>query len=163
MLATRLPKIYEEALTELHQLEEQPFCHRIAAQYLVSNCQLLDGKDEAYVLGQTGRKLHDFKEAYAASLALCDLERASIAIPSACAPFTEKALSQIPTQEKPHLHVTSKQIKACMKGLGEEGASAWNTWLSYRDKAFMFCEAARVDQNKGMCAPPGARFAFNDG
>ncbi len=136
------------ALDELQELEAEPFCHRIAARLLVNNCQLLDGKDEATVLTDSGRNVRDFVDSYAASLAICDLERGSLVIPSQCSPFREQALSQLPMQSHPLLHVSPRQIEDCLTGLAGSD-SAWNTWISYRHKAVRFCEAARADNEKG--------------
>ncbi|KAI1366945.1 hypothetical protein F5Y08DRAFT_300099 [Xylaria arbuscula] len=140
---------YELALNELKELEFEPLCHRIAARLLVNNCQVLEGKDEATVLTDSGRKIRDFVDSYAASLAICDLERGSFAIPRECAKFRETALSQLPIQNAAYLHVASGEIDACLSGLGASD-SAWNTWVSYRHKALRFCEAARADNDKAQ-------------
>lgn len=145
----RLPDVYAVALDELKELEAQPLCHRVAARLLVNNCQLLDGKDEATVLTDSGRQLRDFIDSYAASLAICDLERGSFSIPFQCAKFRESALSQLTVRNEAYMHVTSKEIDSCLSALGVSD-SAWNTWVSYRHKALRFCEAARVDNEKGM-------------
>ncbi|KAI5918019.1 hypothetical protein F4810DRAFT_693995 [Camillea tinctor] len=141
--------VYESALDELQQLETQPLCHRIAARLLVNNCQLLEGKDEATVLTDSGRQIRDFVDSYAASLAICDLERGSFVIPQECANFRESALSQLSLQATSHLHITPQEIDACLSGLGTSD-SAWNTWISYRHKALRFCEAARVDNDRAQ-------------
>ncbi|KAI1846223.1 hypothetical protein JX266_007748 [Neoarthrinium moseri] len=138
---------YEIALHELQQLESEPLCHRTAARLLVNNCQLLEGKDEATVLTDSGRQIRDFVDAYAASLAICDLERGSFAIPRECTKFRESALNQLGPPETAQLHVSSKEIDSCLSGLGASD-SAWNTWISYRHKALRFCEAARADNEK---------------
>ncbi|KAI1338767.1 hypothetical protein F5Y15DRAFT_424288 [Xylariaceae sp. FL0016] len=140
---------YDIALSELQQLESEPLCHRIAARLLVNNCQLLEGKDEATVLTDSGRKIRDFIDSYAASLAICDLERGSFIIPRECSQFREHALSQLPLQNKAHLHVTSTQIDNCLSSLSNSD-SAWNTWVSYRHKALRFCEAARADHDRAQ-------------
>ncbi|KAI1636836.1 hypothetical protein F4809DRAFT_607333 [Biscogniauxia mediterranea] len=145
----RSPSFYESALDELQQLETQPLCHRIAARLLVNNCQLLEGKDEATVLTDSGRKIRDFVDSYAASLAICDLERGSFVIPRECANFRESTLSQLPLQTTARLHITSQEIDACLSGLGTSD-SAWNTWVSYRHKALRFCEAARADNDRAQ-------------
>ncbi|KAL8393642.1 hypothetical protein RB595_003397 [Gaeumannomyces hyphopodioides] len=142
-----LPDVYVTALRELQELESEPLCHRIAARLLVTNCQLLDGKDEATVLTDSGRQVRDFVEAYAASLALCDLERGGFKIPPACSPFREPVLSRISIQEDAGLHVSSSQIQTCISSLRSPD-SAWGTYISYRHKALQFCEAARADQEK---------------
>ncbi|KAI8955396.1 hypothetical protein F4801DRAFT_529162 [Xylaria longipes] len=143
------PTSYEIALNELQELESEPLCHRTAARLLVNNCQLLEGKDEATVLTDSGRKIRDFVDSYAASLAICDLERGRFAIPTECTKFQEPTLSQLPMQNAAHLHVTSTEIDSCLSGLGASD-SAWNTWVSYRHKALRFCEAARADNDKAQ-------------
>ncbi|RYP59475.1 hypothetical protein DL770_010186 [Monosporascus sp. CRB-9-2] len=143
------PTIYEIALQELRQLESEPLCHRVAARLLVSNCELLEGKDEATVLIDSGRQIRDFVDSYAASLAICDLERGSFVIPRECAKFREPVLSQLSAGNVAHLHVTSAEIDDCLSGLGSSD-SAWNTWISYRHKALRFCDAARADNDKAQ-------------
>ncbi|TGJ88195.1 hypothetical protein E0Z10_g609 [Xylaria hypoxylon] len=138
---------YEFALDELEKLELEPLCHRTAARLLVNNCRILEGKDEATILTDSGRKIRDFVDSYAASLAICDLERGHFVIPKECTKFQEPALSQLPIQNAPNLHVTSAEIDACLSSLGASD-SAWNTWVSYRHKALRFCEAARADNEK---------------
>ncbi|CAK7198575.1 hypothetical protein SEUCBS139899_001238 [Sporothrix eucalyptigena] len=140
--------LYQRALTELQELEAEPLCHRIAARLLINNCQILDGKDDATVHTDSGRRARDFVDSYAASLAICDLERASFSIPTACEPFRQRTLSQIPLSDSTaQLHVPEAQIRACLASLGES-PSAWNTWVSYSHKAVRFCEAARADHEK---------------
>ncbi|KAK3349367.1 hypothetical protein B0T25DRAFT_547849 [Lasiosphaeria hispida] len=139
--------IYDVALNELQQLESEPLCHRIAARLLVNNCQLVDGKNEASILMDSGRLISDFVDTYAASLAICDLERGSFQIPAECTKFREPALSQIAITDAPQLHVAHKEIKLCLGALGTSD-SAWGTWISYRHKTLRFCEAARVDNQK---------------
>ncbi|KAI1196401.1 hypothetical protein F5X97DRAFT_305440 [Nemania serpens] len=144
-----LPSSYEITLNELQELESEPLCHRIAARLLVNNCQVLEGKDEATVLTDSGRKIRDFVDSYAASLAICDLERGRFAIPAECTKLQEPTLSQLPIEKTAHLHVSSAEIDSCLSGLGASD-SAWNTWVSYRHKALRFCEAARADNDKAQ-------------
>ncbi|KAL2168082.1 hypothetical protein VTG60DRAFT_394 [Thermothelomyces hinnuleus] len=145
----RLPNIYAVALSELQELESEPLCHRVAARLLVNNCELVDGKDEATILTDSGRKVRDFVDSYAASLAICDLERGSFTIPKECAKFREPSLSQIAIRNEPQLHVSSGEIGLCLSGLAASDA-AWSTWVSYRHKALRFCEAARADNEKAQ-------------
>ncbi|KAI1816531.1 hypothetical protein GGS20DRAFT_213610 [Poronia punctata] len=144
-----LSNSYETTLNELAKLESEPLCHRTAARLLVNNCQLLEGKDDATVLTDSGRMIRDFVDSYAASLAICDLERGSFPIPAECTKFQEPTLSDLPLQDAAHLHVTSAEIDSCLAGLGASD-SAWNTWVSYRHKALRFCEAARADNDKAQ-------------
>ncbi|KAH8904464.1 hypothetical protein BR93DRAFT_917064 [Coniochaeta sp. PMI_546] len=146
---SRRADVYAVALDELKELETQPLCHRVAARLLVNNCQLLDGKDEATILTDSGRQLRDFIDSYAASLAICDLERGSFNIPYQCAKFRESALTQLAVRNEAYMHATSKEIDSCLSALGVSD-SAWNTWVSYRHKALRFCEAARADNEKAQ-------------
>lgn len=145
---SRPSDIYSTALSELQDLESEPLCHRIAARLLVGNCQLLDGKDDATILTDSGRQIRDFVDAYAASMAICDLERGRFSIPTACEKFREPTLAQLPLNDKARLHASTREIDLCISALGQEN-SAWSTWISYRHKALRFCEAARADQEKG--------------
>ncbi|KAJ3528267.1 hypothetical protein NM208_g10282 [Fusarium decemcellulare] len=136
----RLTSVYTSALEELQELESEPLCHRIAARLLINNCHLLDGQDEATIHIDSGRAARDFVDSYAASLAICDLERGSFVIPSTCFKFRESALAAIPVPATPQLHVSTAEIDNCLEGLAHSD-SAWNTWVSYRHKALRFCEA----------------------
>ncbi|KAG5993337.1 hypothetical protein E4U43_003531 [Claviceps pusilla] len=138
---------YASALIELQELESEPLCHRIAARLLVGNCQLLDGQNEATVLTDTGRAARDFVDFFAASLAICDLERANFDIPAPCYKFRETVLAELPAPSKPRLHVATAEIDKCLEGLARSD-SAWSTWVSYRHKALRFCEAARAENEK---------------
>lgn len=146
---THLKFTYEMALRELNQLESAPNCHKTAAQLLVNNCHLLEGKDEATFLTDSGHRIRDFVDGYSASLAICDLQRGSFTIPEDCNQFTESALSQIPVESSPKFHVSSSEISRCLSSLGASDSS-WNTWISYRHKALRFCQAARADHEKGL-------------
>lgn len=145
---SELPNAYAVALNELHDLELQPLCHRNAARLLVKNCQLLDGKDEATILTDSGRAVRDFVDSYAASLAICDLERGSFNIPRSCTKFRESTLGELTISHRAQLHVSTYEIDKCLEGLAQSD-SAWSTWISYRHKTLRFCEAARADNEKG--------------
>lgn len=140
--------VYATALVELQELELEPLCHRVAARLLVTNCQLLDGRNDATVMTDTGRAARDFVDSFAASLAICDLERASFPIPASCSKFREGVLATLPAPLKPQLHVMTSEIDSCLEGLARSD-SAWSTWVSYRHKALRFCEASRADNEKG--------------
>lgn len=147
----RFETTYATAIKELESLESQPLCHRIAARLLVSNCHLLHGKDEATELADSGRITRDFIDSYAASLAICDLERGSFLIPRECTKFRESALATLSVTKTAYLHVSTLEIDKCLEGLAQSDSS-WNTWISYRHKAVRFCEIAKADNEKGRLA-----------
>ncbi|KAI5861311.1 hypothetical protein GGS23DRAFT_598478 [Durotheca rogersii] len=125
----RAPSPYEVALNELRELESGPQCHSIAARLLVNSCHFIEDKNETAVLADSGRVVRDFVDSYAASLAICDLERGSFQIPDECSNFRETVLSRLPLDHQGHLH---------------------NTWVSYRHKAVRFCEAAQAENRKAQ-------------
>ena len=141
--------IYTIAVKELQELEAAPLCHRVAARLLVNHCELVDGKDDATILTDSGHQIRDFVDAFAASLAICDLERGGFDIPASCTDLREPALSRLALQNGAKIHLTTQEIADCLTGLGASDA-AWATWVSYRERAVRFCEAARVDNEKGM-------------
>ncbi|KAM0416570.1 hypothetical protein ACHAPD_005499 [Fusarium lateritium] len=145
----KLSSAYSTALQELQDLESQPLCHRIAARQLVNNCHLLNGQDDVKIHLDSGRAARDFVDFYAASLAICDLERGSFLIPKPCFKFREPFLAALPVPTAAKLHVSTNEIDECLEGLAQSD-SAWNTWVSYRHKALRFCDAARVDNQKGQ-------------
>ncbi|KAH7161431.1 hypothetical protein EDB81DRAFT_644198 [Dactylonectria macrodidyma] len=145
----QISNMYTVAFRELQELESEPLCHRIAARLLVNNCHLLDGQDEATIHMDSERAARDFVDSYAASLAICDLERGSFVIPLSCSKFREPALTALPVSNKPQLHVSTPEIDSCLEGLAQSD-SAWNTWVSYRHKTLRFCEAARADNENAQ-------------
>lgn len=93
--------------------------------------------------------MRDFVDSYAASLAICDLERGSFKIPPECAKFREASLSQIAIRSsgQAQLHVSEAEIGLCLSAMATSDA-AWSTWISYRHKALRFCEAARGENER---------------
>lgn len=147
--SSRLPNIYAVAIKTLEDLKSGPFCHQIAAVMLHNNCQLLEKIDDPNGSGHSGQKMTDFVDSYAASLAICDLERGSFSIPSACSKLQEESLRKLTNSGSTDLHVSTEEIEACLAGLGKD-ASAWNTWVNYKHKAYMICEAGKADSNKAQ-------------
>jgi hypothetical protein len=174
-------------MVELKRLEEKPLCHRIAAQMLMKNCAGLEGINEQDYEFYSGRVQRHQVESFAASLALCDMERGNMDIPDACSPFQLPALLRALEDGQGHLQVSAEQVGACLTGLAQDHSHCeylshsfaflspvdvyelfrcysktlflgrllmeiflGSSWLSYRDKALMFCRAARMDIEKGM-------------
>lgn len=141
------PGFYAAAMLEIKRLEEKPVCHRMAAQLLVKNCQGLKdlGVHEYQVASERMQRHH--VESFAASLAMCDMDRARFDIPDACRPFKSHALeTALRTNGK--LDVTADDVSYCLQGLGQDH-SHWSTWLSYRDTSLLLCRGASVDVEKG--------------
>lgn len=140
---------FATALSELQELESKPLCHRIAARLLVNNCQLINEQDDVHSRSNSDRAARDFVDAYAISLAICDLERGSFVIPRTCSHFRESTLVAIPVPVKPLLHVSTRQITDCLGDIAPSDA-AWNTWVNYRHQAMRFCQASLAENQKGL-------------
>lgn len=139
---------FTTVLEELKELETKPLCHRVASRILINNCKLVDGKNDATIYTHSEHTVRNFMDAYAISLALCDMERGSIPAPATCAQFEEDALVKLSMYtDEPRLHVATSEIRLCLAGLSETD-TAWATWMSYSKHALDFCEAARSDNYK---------------
>jgi len=144
------PHFYAAALLEIKRLEEKPICHRMAAQLLVKNCQGMKDLDVHEYQVASDRMQRRHVETFAASLAMCDMERAKFDIPKACTHFRSSALEDA-LRGLGKLTVSPKDVERCLEGLGQDH-SHWNTWLSYRDSSLLLCRGASVDSGKGTVA-----------
>ncbi|RKF64443.1 hypothetical protein OnM2_018058 [Erysiphe neolycopersici] len=136
------PKIYMQATLELKRLCDQPICHRMAAYLLMNNCKGLDEIDEQTYNTNRGQIQQDQVDAFAATLTMCDMERAKFDVPKSCSHFTSISLMKS-AELKVDLKFSSQEVNNCLQGLGKN-AKHWATWLSYRDTALLFCRAARL-------------------
>ena len=145
---SKLSQAAARAANDIIALEGEPVCHTVAARFLADNCRILEGKDDATMLTESGRHIRDFLESFAVSLAICDLERGNKTIPDACTKFRETSLAQIPVQKAAHLHVTSDEIESCLSTFAGS-AVIWGTYISHKQNALRFCEAAMSENSRG--------------
>jgi hypothetical protein len=150
---SRRPKIYANAIIELKRLEEEPLCHRMAAQLLINNCRGLADIDEHNYDAKSTHLQRSNVESFACSLAICDMERARSPIPEQCSPYASASLFRAARDADSKLQVSPEQVGDCLNALTSD-PNHWNTWLSYRDRALLFCRAARVDIDKGLVEAP---------
>lgn len=136
-------------MLELKRLEEEPICHRVAAQILMSNCEGLEDISQKEYDLYSGRVQRHYVESLAASLAICDMERSSMTVPDACESFRLPALIRASQEAEGKLQVSQNEVGDCLKGLGKD-PSHWLSWTSYRDNCLLICQAARSDIDKGM-------------
>ncbi|KAE9380530.1 hypothetical protein N431DRAFT_325106 [Stipitochalara longipes BDJ] len=144
---SRRPKIYSKAIIELKRLEEEPLCHRMAAQLLINNCRGLEDIDEHNYDAKSNLLQRSHVESFACSLAICDMERARSPIPEHCAQYASSSLLRAARDVNSKLEVSPGQVGDCLNAL-TDNPNHWNTWLSYRDRALLFCRAARADIDK---------------
>ncbi len=135
-------------MVELKRLEEQPICHRMAAQLLLNNCRGLENVDEETFQWDSVHLQRHHVESFSASLSMCDMEKGKFKIPEACVPLSSPALYRAVRQNQGKLEISPQQVGDCLEAMAQDH-SQWNTWLSNRDKAFLFCRAARLDIDKG--------------
>lgn len=123
----------------------------------MSNCQGLETSSEDDYQYNSAQLQRHHVESFAASLAICDLERGRFKIPNACSLFTSSVLLSASQTGTNALDVSPEHVGQCLEALGQHH-SHWNTWLSYRDKSLLFCRAARIDIDKGkallLCPQP---------
>ena len=141
------PHFYTAAMIEIKRLEEKPICQRMAAQLLMKNCQDMKDLDVHEYQIASDKMQRNHVETFAASLALCDMERAKFDVPSACAPFRRSAIEDA-IRDSGKLKAAEKDIERCLAGLGQDH-SHWSTWLSYRDTSLLLCRGASIDSGKG--------------
>jgi hypothetical protein len=146
---SRRPKIYSNAIIELKRLEEEPLCHRMAAQLLINNCRGLEDIDEHNYDALKSHLQRSHVESFACSLAICDMERARSPIPKQCSQYASSSLLRVVRAVNSKLKVSPEQVEDCLNAL-TDNPNHWNTWLSYRDKALLFCRAARIDIERGL-------------
>ncbi|CAI4219455.1 unnamed protein product [Parascedosporium putredinis] len=115
-----MPNIYTVAAKELEALQSEPLCHRIAARLLISDCQMLDGKDEATILTESGRRIRDFVDFYAASLAICDLRPAqSIHLYQRITKILEKLTNEVDEEMREKMHLFGDGLREASKEVEE--------------------------------------------
>ncbi|TGO45787.1 hypothetical protein BCON_0365g00050 [Botryotinia convoluta] len=144
---SRNNELYSSAMLELKRLEEEPICHRVAAQLLMSNCEGLEDINQKEYDLYSGRVQRHYVESLAASLAICDMERSSMVVPDACEPFRLPSLLRASQEAEGKLQVSQNEVGACLKALGKD-PSHWLSWTSYRDNCLLICQAARSDIDK---------------
>ncbi|PVH84175.1 hypothetical protein DL98DRAFT_83898 [Cadophora sp. DSE1049] len=140
LLESRKPEFYNEALVRLERLEDQPLCHRVAAQLLMKNCRGLDGVDkQTYQLNSDQTQKHHI-EAFTASLTVCEMEEVSFLVPEACLPFSSAAIFN-QARDIGHLKVSREQTIECKTAI-HQNPSNQHIWSNFVTSATVFCRAA---------------------
>lgn len=145
----RANEMYTSAMLQLKRLEEEPVCHRVAAQLLMSNCEGLENINQKEYDLYSGRIQRHYVESLAASLAICDMERSSMIVPDACESFRLPSLLRASQEGEGKLQISQDEVAGCLEGLGKD-PSHWLSWTSYRDNCLLICQVARSDIEKGI-------------
>lgn len=141
-----------------------PYCSKLAVSNLLGSCRSLsaDHIDEVNDSHTPKLSLYQVKDIYAARLAVCELETASVAIPKSC-----KILQPSETKVKrtfygylaapqeqngpPSLQfpkVRHDQVTRCVHELNATPQS-WTSYSNARQNAVAICEAVRADIERG--------------
>lgn len=136
-------------MLELKRLEEEPLCHRLAAQLLMNTCRGLQNVNEENLQVTKSRLQRNHVESFAAALTICDMEDVKMAVPETCRPLSSSALFQAVRDNMDILVVPAEVVGACLTSLSEQ-EKPWMTWLSRRDTALLFCRASSIDMDNGM-------------
>jgi hypothetical protein len=142
------PELYNKAMLELKRLEDEPLCHRLAAQLLMNTCRGLQNVNEENLQFTKSRLQRNHVESFAAALTICDMEDVKMAVPEACRPLSSSALFQAVRDNMDTLVVPADVVGACLTSLSEQ-EKPWMTWLSRRDTALLFCRASSIDMDNG--------------
>ncbi|KAH7346546.1 hypothetical protein BKA65DRAFT_585543 [Rhexocercosporidium sp. MPI-PUGE-AT-0058] len=143
LLESRKTEFYSEALLRLERLEDQPLCHRIAAQLLMKNCHGLDGIDkQTYQLNSDHTQKHHI-EAFTASLTVCEMEEVSFSVPESCLPFSSASIFHHARQIG-YLKVSHEQTIDCKTAI-HQNPSNQHIWSNFVTSATVFCRAARSE------------------
>ncbi|KAG9234727.1 hypothetical protein BJ875DRAFT_483939 [Amylocarpus encephaloides] len=145
---SRKPEFYNKAMLELKRIQEEPICHRLAAQLLMNTCRGLQDVNEQTLQFEKAKLQRNHVESFAAALTLCDMEGVNWAIPESCTPLSSFAMQRTIQEGKNTLVVAPDQVQACLTTLSQDHTH-WMTWLHRRDSALLFCRVASIDMEKG--------------
>ena len=132
--------VYSKAIALLVQMQAAPSCRRLAATDLMTDCRSVEG-----AAASTLPNLDDVKEIYAARLAVCELQRADVEVPSQCNFF-----SHLDTENpsKVNAKTTSFLLRPCLKSL-ESKPQWWTSYSNARQETEVMCQASRIEIEKG--------------
>lgn len=151
LLESRKSELYTEALARLERLEDQPLCHRVAAQLLMKNCRGLDGIDkQTYQLNSDHTQKHHI-EAFTASLTVCEMEEVSFPVPESCLSFSSASIFHH-ARETGYLKVSREQTVDCKTAI-HQNPSNQHIWSNFVTSATVFCRAARSELENGIYFP----------
>jgi hypothetical protein len=146
--------IYTQALQILTSMQALPSCNRLAASSLLESCQTIDGSSP-----DMEGSLEDIKSIYAARLALCEISSTGLVIPLDCKLLMpvdglegkrglEWILRSGAARSSSYGDIGKRQISQCLQSL-ESRPQWWTSYSNSRQNAFIMCQAARVDIERG--------------
>jgi hypothetical protein len=152
-------EIFAHAIRIINDYDRAPSCHRIATKALLDSCQSLEPTDRS-----ANNALDLVKSAFAARLAICELNGAGAAIPAECMIMLPRSAEDQSLlcrstgmhcpdqQDKQHLNFkpTSRQENnQCLRAL-ESKPQWWTSYSNARQNAVLMCHAAREQIEQGI-------------
>jgi len=150
--------VFSQAIRIIHDYDRAPSCHRVATKALLDSCQSLEPADRSANLA-----LDLVKSAFAARLAICELNGAGAAVPTECMSMIPKASDDqsllcrstgyhCDSREKPKPDfspISQPETNACLRAL-ESKPQWWTSYSNARQNAVLMCHAAREQIEHGM-------------
>lgn len=133
-------EVFSHALELLSSMQSAPSCNRVATATLLKECKSIQGSSSS-----VQPALEDIRSTYAAQLAVCELRGAGSQIP----PYCDNR--PVPGARRPTPAVgrpDTAQLRQCLKSL-ESRPQWWTSYSNSRQNAVVFCQAARVEIEKG--------------
>jgi len=164
-------EVFSHAIRIIHDYDRAPSCHRIATKALLDSCQSLEPAAHS-----ANHALDLIKSAFAARLAICELDSAGAAIPPECLlmmPRTSDEQSLLcrstgyhcdtnGPEGRGHFQPTTKQQNNnCLKAL-ESKPQWWTSYSNARQNAVLMCHAAREQIEYGKLRFPQQMCHVND-
>jgi len=151
-------EVFSHAIRIIHDYDRAPSCHRVATKALLDSCQSLEPAAHS-----ANHALDLVKSAFAARLAICELDSAGAAIPPECLlmmPRTSDEQSLLCRSTGYHCNTdgaesrgqfqptTQQQNNNCLKAL-ESKPQWWTSYSNARQNAVLMCHAAREQIEHG--------------
>jgi len=151
-------EVFSHAIRIIHDYDRAPSCHRVATKALLDSCQSLEPAGRS-----ANHALDLVRSAFAARLAICELDSAGAAVPAECLSMMPRSSEDqsllcrstgyhCDTHEsegRGHFQPTSQQQNnLCLKAL-ESKPQWWTSYSNARQNAVLMCHAAREQIEHG--------------
>lgn len=147
--------MFNEAVRLLDSMKTSPSCNRVAATRLVASCQTFSGGKDS-TQSSDPESLDVLRSAYAARLALCEIDGAGTSIPPSCLAVTVSPPPQKTRFGFVNRHrgtdaasdeISREVLEGCLKTL-ESRPQWWTSYSNSRQNALIICQASRMETEK---------------
>lgn len=130
---------FAHALELLASIQKTPSCNRVAASMLLDSCHSIEGSEP-----DAEASLEDYRSIYAAQLAMCEIGSANSVRPQSCDQLT----TSVKGNSKGAKIIRKDKLSQCLRSL-ESKPQWWTSYSNNRQNAWVMCQAARIDIEKG--------------